>query len=272
MRSLRLRLGILSSFFIIIISWYFIPDEVFVEYSDASEQYAQEVQSVTLETTGNLKEVDAELEKKVRDKAETVQKEEVAIASRVKQSVPFTSQAPHAQWDDMHFQDACEEASLVMANAWLSGDSRVSKKQAETEMKKLFNKVDVLFGDVIDTSIEDTSEIFSEYYGYEASIEKNITMTDMYEILADGKIIIAPTNGKWLKNPNFTNGGPDRHMLVIVGYDKKNGEFITNDPGTRLGKGYKYKDSVLYNAIRDYKTGNKEEIGRVSKNIMVIEK
>jgi hypothetical protein len=83
---------------------------------------------------------------------------------------------------------------------------------------------------------------------------------------------LTPANGKALDNPQFTNGGPDRHMLVIIGYDKKNGEFITNDPGTRLGRGYKYKDSTLYNAIRDYETGHKKDIEGMKKTVIVIKK
>jgi hypothetical protein len=33
-------------------------------------------------------------------------------------------------------------------------------------------------------------------------------------------------------------------------------EFITNDPGTKRGFHYRYNEKVLYNAIRNYPTGN----------------
>jgi len=125
---------------------------------------------------------------------------------------------------------------------------------------------------VVDTSIGDTAKFFREYYGQNVSIKENVSMEDLYNILAQGDIIIAPTNGKWLENPHFSNGGPQRHMLVIVGFDRKNGEFITNDPGTRVGRGYKYKDSILYNAIRDYQTGNKKDIEGTAKTVMVVKK
>jgi hypothetical protein len=39
-------------------------------------------------------------------------------------------------------------------------------------------------------------------------------------------------------------------MLVIVGYDS-NG-FITNDPGTRKGEGYRYSFATLMAAIHDW--------------------
>ena len=38
-------------------------------------------------------------------------------------NVPFTSQAPFANWDDIVFQNACEEASIIMAMRWVNNQS-----------------------------------------------------------------------------------------------------------------------------------------------------
>ena len=77
--------------------------------------------------------------------------------------------------------------------------------------------------------------------------------------LEAGHLVIIPTNGQALKNPNFTLPGPERHMLVVKGYDYETEEFITNDPGTRNGADYRYKKDLLFEAIRNYKTGFHED-------------
>lgn len=195
------------------------------------------------------------------------------LKDSVKQSVPFVVQAPRAQWDDPRYQDACEEASLLMAHAWLNGTGAIAKGDAETEMERMFLAEEAMFGaNVIDTSVEDTAAFFRTHFQREVEVVRDTTVENMYRNLAEGAIIIVPTNGRALGNPNFTNGGPDRHMLIVIGYDKKAREFITNDPGTRVGKGYRYKDTVLYNAIRDYSTGHKEPILGTFKNVIVVRK
>ena len=41
-------------------------------------------------------------------------------------------------------------------------------------------------------------------------------------------------------------------MLVIIGFDDKTGEFITNDPGTKRGAEFRYKYKILLNAIHNW--------------------
>lgn len=247
------------------ISWYMIPDSFFVNYSDAiAESTAQRNDIVVAD---NIKETEKEGSDSMVQQDQTQ-----LLKDDIKQSVPFVVQAPHAQWDDERYQDACEEASLLMAHAWIENDGYISKNDAEEELEKMFAQEQILFGGATDTSVADTAQFFTEYYGHDVYVHENITMEAMYQNLSDGAIIIAPTDGTKLGNPNFTNGGPERHMLVIIGYDQKNKEFITNDPGTRVGRGYKYKDATLYNAIRDYKTGHKEPIESTSKNVIIIKK
>ena len=77
-------------------------------------------------------------------------------------------------------------------------------------------------------------------------------------------------NGQKLGNPFFTAPGPERHMLVVIGYDPEKLEFITNDPGTRQGEAYRYPVNVLWLAIRDYPTGDHEPITEVVKKMIVI--
>jgi len=263
MRSIIIRFGILVIIIIAGVVWYIVPDSFFVEYSDVVDNSAKE------------KEIAKQKEQKIKEnkKKQVKTQGQKKPVNKIKQSVFFTVQAPHAQWNDERYQDACEEACTLMAHMWVQDRNRLSKNEVEAELEKMFVKEKEMFGeDVLDTSVEDTAKFMREYYDMDVEVKKNITMQDLYDLLAQEAIIIAPTNGKWLNNPHFSNGGPERHMLVLIGYNKNNKEFVTNDPGTRLGKNYKYKDSVLYNAIRDYQTGHKKDIIGSAKNVIVVRK
>ena len=69
-----------------------------------------------------------------------------------------------------------------------------------------------------------------------------------------------------MQNPHFQRGGPIYHTIIITGYDDSDGTFITNEPGTRYGKNYRYGQKLLFDAIRDW---NKPE-GLVDKKMMVV--
>lgn len=169
--------------------------------------------------------------------------------------VPFTVQAPSANWSDPVFQDACEEASILMASAWVSGTT-LTPRIAEARISALAQYQVKRFGHSVDTSIVDTEAILRDFLSVETTeVKRGITATDIREALADEQIVIVPTDGRKLRNPNFRAPGPPRHMLVIVGYDTVTDEFIVNDPGTRKGEGYRYPTAVIIDAILDYETG-----------------
>jgi len=188
--------------------------------------------------------------------------------------VPFTSQAPSGQWSDSRFQDACEETSVIMAMAWVRGQPQLSADEATRTIESMALFQSQQYGGFVDTSVQDTVErLFIHYYQYlNVEILPVENYQDVVLQLVLGHIVIVPTNGKMLHNPNFTNGGPDRHNLVIVGYDMEKEQFITNDPGTRNGKGYRYDQQVLLSAIRDYPTGDHEPITSSSKTMISIKK
>jgi hypothetical protein len=170
--------------------------------------------------------------------------------------VPFTSQAPFGEWSDPFFQNACEEASLLMAAHWLSGEPIASREAAKEEMRSIARFEDKAFGQHIDTSAADTDRILREHYGAASSqVRYDFSLDELRRMALEGKIAIVPMDGRKLGNPNYTPPGPPVHMLVIVGYDGEKKEFVTNDPGTRRGEGYRYDESVLFAAIRDYPTG-----------------
>ena len=188
-------------------------------------------------------------------------------------NVPFTTQAPFANWSDQRQQDGCEEASALMAVYWARGET-LSKQEALDGILGISDYILDKYGEYRDiSSLDAVAWIYNDYFkfDYVESI-KGVSKEDIISELAQGNLVVAPMNGQILGNPNFTPPGPSRHMLVIRGYNIDKDVFITNDPGTRMGENYKYDSSVFFNAIRDYPTGYHKTINKIEKNIIVVEK
>ena len=208
----------------------------------------------------------------VSEPPETSEPEEVAIVF-VMLDVPFTAQSPFGEWDDPLQQDACEEASALMAVSWARGESISSKQEAKNQILAISDWQIQNYGSATDTSAKDTAErIIKGYYDRQkVRVEIVESPQDIIREIVEGNLIILPMDGQKLGNPFFTAPGPERHMLVVIGYDPEKLEFITNDPGTRQGEHYRYSVNVLWSAIRDYPTGDHEPITEVEKNMIVIE-
>lgn len=196
------------------------------------------------------------------------------LTEPVLHDVPFIAQAPLAQWNDPMFQDGCEEASILMAAVWAGAIDPVRISSPDLASKEIIMLSEYQLeydGEFRDRSANDTAHLMKEYFNYAGiRFETNITADDIIREITNGNIVIVPANGQVLGNPNFTSPGPERHMLVIRGWDPITGEFITNDPGTRRGEAYRYDKTVLYNAIRDYRTGYHVPIESVKKTMIVI--
>jgi len=187
--------------------------------------------------------------------------------------VPFTSQAPFGQWSDPVYQNACEEASILMADLWIDGVKSISKQDATTDIKSLADFEDKRFNTFYDLSTSDTAQLMKEYYNYDKiQVKTNITADDIIQELLNGNVVIVPMNGQELHNPYYTGAGPAEHKILVKGYDFKTNEFITNDCGTRHGESYRYPKDVFFNAIREYPTGYKEPITSIVKIMMVVSK
>lgn len=208
---------------------------------------------------------DKDAEKEIKKPENIIQERDVLL------EVPFTSQAPLANWSDPRKQDGCEEASVIMAMAWIEG-GELNPKGVDDKINLISEYEEKNYGNFHDTSSVDTlNRIIKGYYNYQnAKAVENITVNDIKKELFKGNLVIVPTNGKELGNPNYTPPGPETHNLVIIGYDISSKEFITNDPGTRKGKGYRYKEEVLENALFDYPTGSHEKTNEIKKSMIVV--
>ena len=186
------------------------------------------------------------------------------LPSKMNLDVPFTSQAPEKNWDQP-WQDACEEAAVLMLDAYYKGYG----------LSPLFSKDEIL--KMVDWQDE-------RGWGYSIEAEKVLKLTDWYmsskqirivedpsveeikEFVASGNPVLILAYGKDLPNTHFSGDGPEYHALIIRGYDED--EFITNDPGTQFGENFKYKYETLMNAIHDWNDSNVREGKKV---VLVIE-
>jgi hypothetical protein len=179
-----------------------------------------------------------------------------ALTNREFPVIPFYVQAPLGQWSDPIFQNACEEASMLMVV-----DALKNKKSSSAELaKELYNIAlwqQENFGTSVDTDTKDVMETLQGYFGVGSTfVEEEVTSATLQNLLKENKVILAPLNGQRLGNPYFTPPGPQTHMVVIWGYDQSTKAFRVHDPGTRWGEGYQYQEEVLVKALGDYPTGN----------------
>ncbi len=204
-------------------------------------------------------------EKKAETKIEIIP--EKKLPTEILIDVPFTSQAPFGKWDAYH-EEACEEASLVMLEYFLQ-NKKLTPALAEKEIQALIAYEIKTTKNYEDSTAEEVAKLGESYYGIKnLRVVYDFTLEDLKKYLAQKKPIIIPAAGRLLGNPNFKAPGPLYHNLVLVGY--ADGIIITNDPGTRKGKSYKYDIKTLYNAIHDF-TGDKSKIEKGRKAMIVLE-
>lgn len=177
---------------------------------------------------------------------------ESQIPTSLNLAVPFTVQAPFGVWDELH-KDACEEASVMMADAFYTKRT-FTPESAEREILALADWETKRFGYWKDTTAEETAVILREYYGFSrVDVRTDVTAEAAKREIARGNVIIVPVYGRGL-NPFFTPPGPDYHMLVIKGYTAT--KLITNDPGTRRGADFTYDYDKLLGAVHDWNGGD----------------
>lgn len=192
--------------------------------------------------------------------------EEDTIPSEFNLAIPFTSQAPHVNWD-YPYKEACEEASAYMVSLYYSGNDEetVPAVTADSAILNLVEYQEALFGYYEDTTAAETAAFIESYYHLTPELVFNPTADQIREFIAEGYPVIAPAAGQVLENPYFQSPGPPYHMLVIRGYTSSG--FITNDPGTRRGQEFFYSESNLMDSIHDF---NDEDATLGQKVVIVV--
>lgn len=188
------------------------------------------------------------------------------LPTSVRLQVPFTPQAPTANWDPP-FDEACEEASYLMVEYMLQGKT-FTPESATTAIAELV-EYQHNNGYAIDITIEELAQIAEQKFGRTTNVftGDQVTVQAIEELLANGYPVIIPAAGQLLNNPYFSGNGPPYHMLVITGYDEKH--FITNDPGTKRGEGFMYKKDHLVSVIHNW-NGSTATITIGPKAMMVV--
>ncbi len=188
-----------------------------------------------------------------------------SINKNINLNVPFTSQAPLADWSQP-WQDACEEASVMMVDYYYQNKNLPSKEQVSDILKEMVDWQEENWSAHYNLSTAKLAEYVKITLNYQTEIVEDLNAEKLKFYLDKGQPIIIPADGKKLANPNFQNGGPDYHMLVVKGYVGNN--FITNDPGTRLGADFIYSAENLLESIADWNQKESQTTG--PKNGLII--
>ena len=181
-------------------------------------------------------------------------------------SVPFTLQAPFANWDAVR-EDTCEEASILMVAEYYDGARGVLDPAKADE--HLLAMVDMEGKNGYGTSLTAAQlGSFAElYFGdVKATVIEDPTIDEIKMYINQGVPVVVPAAGQLLGNPFFSGEGPLYHYYVIRGYE--DGKFITNDPGTRQGQNYTYSADVVMRSMGDWNNGDP---ANGAKRILILE-
>lgn len=222
---------------------------------------ASSLRNETIVKSGEKEDTETTINTQLNQNANREQKTEnknanttTPIPKKLNLAIPFTSQAPDANWD-LPYQEACEEASMLMVHAYFS-KQKISPETADKNILDIITFEKKILGYYEDTTAVETARVVEEKWGYDANVE-DISAEKIKEALAENKVVLVPAAGRLLHNPHFTRQGPLYHMLVIRGYTDHQ-TFLTNDPGTKYGEGYEYAESTILKAAHDWNGGDVE--------------
>lgn len=175
------------------------------------------------------------------------------LTGQVNLAVPFSPQAPYADWG-LPYQEACEETSALLVDRFYKNQS-TTPESVRDEILQIVGWEKKKFGYYMHTTAAETATILKQYFGYKrVDVLYDISIDDMKAHLLAGRPIIVPIDGQLVGNPFYRQPGPAYHMLVVKGFTS-DGKFITNDVGTRRGQNYAYDQNIFFNAMHDAPTG-----------------
>jgi len=164
--------------------------------------------------------------------------------------VPFTSQAPTGDWSQP-WQDACEETSIYMVSSFYAGDA-IKRDEAVRRIREILQVKDEKIRVSKDESLATIAQLIDDLdLPWTVRLVADPTAEDLKTELAAGRPIIVPVYAPALGNPYYVKPAPDYHVLVLTGYDDKDGVFVVNDPGTKSGQGLRFPYARFMGAIHD---------------------
>lgn len=172
-----------------------------------------------------------------------------SIPKTVILQVPFSAQAPTDNWSR---NEDCEETSITMANAFLTGTTqdKLPPQAAQQAINNLKKWEQTNLGYNANTGASATTKMAEGAFGLKIKQIQNYTEDDLKTELLQGHPILLPINAKLLASPQYADNGPTYHMIVIRGF--RNSLFIVNDPGTNNGDGNEYSFAILQKASADW--------------------
>jgi hypothetical protein len=160
-------------------------------------------------------------------------------------SVPYTVQAPLNNWKV--FENACEEAAILMYHDYLEGDQRTQLPPAEVDpaLHALMKWQVDNWGAERDLTLDRTGQLAQAYYGYHYSVVP-ATVESITAQVAAGHPVIVPVMTRSLQN-NHYGRATVYHEVLIKGYTPDG--VVTNDAGIQEGKDWFYSWNVIFGAI-----------------------
>jgi hypothetical protein len=178
-----------------------------------------------------------------------------SLPSQKKIDVPFVSQAPVGDWSEP-WKNACEETSIYMVSSFYQ-DDEIKRDAAIQRIKEIFAVKNTEFAVSEDESLETIAALIQTLHlPWKAHLVRDPTQDALKAELAQNRPIIVPVFAPALWSANFKGGGPDYHVLVLIGYDDTKKEFIVNDPGTAEGRGLRFPYETFMKAIHDLNQQN----------------
>lgn len=187
----------------------------------------------------------------------------VSVHAATTLSVPFTPQAPEGNWNQP-WQDACEETSITMIDAFYAGKDALTVHEAKDKIMRAYRIKTNAFGYSLDEPAAKMVELINRYYPWEARAVERPTIAAMQAELDAGRPMILPAHGTELENPNFRSPLLDYHVIVLTGYDDETEEFISHDPGTSNGLDFRYSYDTIEAAMHDFEPGNMPRAKKVA--------
>lgn len=172
-----------------------------------------------------------------------------ALPAKVILRVPFSAQAPTDNWSR---NEDCEETSITMANAYITGttEDKLPAAAAQEAINNLKKWEAANLGYNANTGADATTKMAQGAFGLKITQIPDFTEADLKNALTNNHPVLLPINAKLLGSPQYRDNGPTYHMIVLRGF--KGDTFIVNDPGTNNGDGNEYSFEVLKKAAADW--------------------